>query len=72
MKKLVNVTLMFCVLSGMSACTTLNGDPIERADRQAKALAPRTPKIQFDEAIKIYDQLIKDNSFLFFPPIIIA
>jgi hypothetical protein len=50
MKKLVNVTLMFCVLSGMSACATLNGDPVDRADRLANALAPRTPKTPFDEA----------------------
>lgn len=51
MKKLVNISLVVCVLLGLSACATLHGDPVDRADRKAEKLAPRTPKTVFDEEL---------------------
>lgn len=50
MKNLVNVNLVFCALLAMSACTSVSGDPVDRADRLAQALEPRIPKTPFDEA----------------------
>lgn len=49
MKMLQKLCLMLWVSLGISACATLNGDPVGRADRLANALAPRTPKSPFDE-----------------------
>ncbi|MGB4811356.1 MAG: SdrD B-like domain-containing protein [Methylophilaceae bacterium] len=49
MKKLVSVSFILCALLGISSCATLNGDPVERADRKAEKLAPRTPATIFDE-----------------------
>ena len=49
MNKLVNISLIVCVLLGLGACATIAGDPVDRADRKAQALAPRTPKTVFDE-----------------------
>lgn len=52
----MNIIIKKSVLVGMllslGACgNALHGDPVERADRQAKAYAPRVPKTAFDEEL---------------------
>lgn len=51
MKTILKISILLCVLLGFSSCATLNGDPVDRADKKAIALAPRTPKTVFDEAL---------------------
>ncbi|PKO46602.1 MAG: hypothetical protein CVU31_09825 [Betaproteobacteria bacterium HGW-Betaproteobacteria-4] len=50
MKNRIKFGLMLCASLAISACATLAGDPVDRADRKAKALAPRAPQTSFDEA----------------------
>lgn len=49
--KLLKLGLVLCGLLEITACATLNGDPVDRADKLANALAPRAPKTPFDEAL---------------------
>ena len=51
MKNRLKLGLLLCASLGISACATLAGDPVDRADRKANALAPRAPKTVFDEAL---------------------
>lgn len=50
MKTIIKTNVVLCVLLSLVGCASaLHGDPVERADRQAKAYAPRVPKTPFDE-----------------------
>lgn len=51
MNKIMNITVVLCALFGTTACAALNGDSVDRADRKANALMPRTPKTPFNEAL---------------------
>jgi hypothetical protein len=52
MKTIIKINVVLCVLLSLVGCASaLHGDPVERADRQAKAYAPRVPKTPFDEAL---------------------
>lgn len=49
---MIKNSLVIGMLLSMVACgNALHGDPVERADRQAKAYAPRAPKTAFDETL---------------------
>lgn len=49
MKMWVKIAFLLSLLMGLGGCAALGGDPVDRADRAAKALAPREPKTLFDE-----------------------
>lgn len=51
MNKLAHVSLMLCAAIGISSCTTLDGNAVDRADRRAEKLAPRTPITVFNETL---------------------
>lgn len=53
MNKIMNITVVLCALFGTTACAALNGDSVDRADRKANALMPRTPKTPFNEALAV-------------------
>lgn len=52
MNKLIKASVVIGLVINMVGCgSALHGDPVERADKQAKAYAPRSPKTPFDEAL---------------------